>query len=154
MASAPTGCLAAILNGATYYRVCNIPTGKAFKEATTSYLATNARHIASSRNVISKVIIRLIDKHSMMNRSMFTWLCHRSEELCLPRTVVNRDNAIIGVSSSSRLPRDVLERSFGGMGIVGMFGNINQLPPVKEKIFYDDVCGDSMKPDRMGRIKF
>ena len=154
MASAPTGCSASIINGATHYRVCNIPTGKEFKGAPTAFPVNNARKLQSTRNVMSKVVTRLIDEHSMMSRSMLTWLCHRSKELRKPRIVVNDDNTVIGVSRDSNLPNDVLERSFGGMGIVGLFGDINQLPPVKEKVFYDDARGDATKSDGQGFVKF
>ena len=40
------------------------------------------------------------------------------------------------------------------MGIVGLFGDIDQLPPVKDKVFYDEGPCSSTKSDGMGKIKF
>jgi len=91
VASTPTGCSAALIDGKTHYRLMNIPVGAYFKKVPTNMNVTNRDKIEASRMTMSNVVAWFMDEHSMNGREMFAWLKHRAEELRRPQTIRPRE---------------------------------------------------------------
>ena len=95
MASAPTGCAAALIDGTTHYRSCSIPAGKQFQSAPTNLKASNPENVRAMRKQCCKVILRLMDEHSMSGRAMWAWLRHRSKEMRRPTQILDDDGKVL-----------------------------------------------------------
>ena len=153
VASTPTGCSAALIDGKTHFRLMSIPTGAAFKKVPSNMIESNRDRIEAARMTMSRVAAWFMDEHSMNGREMFAWLKHRAKELRRPQTVIPResnceeDDTLRHVQHdqvplSSRhisLPSDVHKRPWGGIPFIYTFGDMFQLAPVGFRAFYSKV---------------
>ena len=53
MASAPTGCAAALIDGTTHYRSSPIPAGSKFRQAPTNLKSTDPQQVTALRKKLS-----------------------------------------------------------------------------------------------------
>ena len=74
VASTPTGCSAALIDGKTHYRLMNIPVGADFKKVPTNMNVTNREKIEAARMTMSNVVAWFMDEHSMNGREMMVGL--------------------------------------------------------------------------------
>jgi hypothetical protein len=155
MASAPTGCAAALIYGSTICRNYSIPTGKAYHKPPSDRPVTNAlEHLAAQRR-FSSVITSIIDEDSMMGFGDFAWEKHRNEENRRATTVLNDEGTTIPqVDAPVLLPPEVYNRPHGGIPIIYKFGDQNQLPPVAKQPVYSTKTPRSGTSDAVGKIAF
>ena len=84
MASAPTGCAAALIDGKMHCRLCSIPTGTKLHKPPTYLNSSDPQRLRAMRVAMYLVISWFMDEHSMVGCSFWAWLKHRSEELRRP----------------------------------------------------------------------
>ena len=89
MTLAPTGCAAALVNGATHFRAFSIPTGSKFRKQPTNLSTSQATKVTSFKNRMSHLFTQLMDEHSMWGRSGWGWIKHRCEESRRPSFILN-----------------------------------------------------------------
>ena len=88
LASAPTGCAAALIGGSTHCRSCSIPTSAKFQNPPTDIVTTDANRLRALKTTMCQVVSRFMDEHSMSGRAFWAWLRHRHEELRRQRQVL------------------------------------------------------------------
>lgn len=91
MATTPTGCSAALVDGKTHFRALAIVPGKSFKMTTTNMSESNKQKILEAKIRMCSVVSWFMDEHSMTGREMWAWLNHRAEELRRPQAVIPRE---------------------------------------------------------------
>jgi hypothetical protein len=171
IASAPTGCAAALINGSTHARSMSLPVGKKAKECPSNIETTHLDRIKYLRECHRLLIARTMDESSMLGQLYWGWMRHRHEEMRRPvgritdeefNDVKNEDDQEQNIAANVddglvqlALPMEMTDRPWGGVPFIYSFGNTNQLPPVAMKAVYDS------KPSRgrhgseqMGKIAF
>ena len=81
IATAPTGCAAALIDGSTHYRSLYIPSGPPLYKQTTDIKTTELTKIRALKSALCKAVTVIEDKHSMKGRPIWGWFRHRFEEL-------------------------------------------------------------------------
>ena len=84
IASAPTGCAAALINGSTHARSMALPVGKKANLPPSNIEVTNLERIKYLRDSHQLLIARIMDESSMLGMLYWAWLRHRHEELRRP----------------------------------------------------------------------
>jgi len=165
MATTPTGCSAALVDGKTHFRALAIVPGKSFKMTTTNMSESNKQKILEAKIRMCSVVSWFMDEHSMTGREMWAWLNHRAEELRRPQAVIPRerdgdsDDELEGVPPGFHylggrqpiLPPNVFNRPWGGIPFIYSFGDSYQLNPVGFKTFYSQAAANRGS-DSQGRI--
>ena len=80
MASAPTGCAAALIEGSTHCRSLSIPAGQKLHKPPTNINNQKADRVKATKKLMCEVISRFMDEHSQSGRPYWAWLKHRHEE--------------------------------------------------------------------------
>ena len=136
MASAPTGCAAALIDGSTHCRCASIPTGAKFHKTPKNVETTDIDRLNYLRASMCMIIARFMDEHSMSGRPMWGWLKFRHEEFRRPVDVHDEETNTVHVDDTN-LTKDVYSRPWGGIPLIYSFGDSQQLPPVMMKPIYD-----------------
>ena len=147
MASTPTGCSAALVNGSTHYRLLGIPAGMKLNETPTNTSETKVTQIKEACARLSRIKLWCQDEHSMCGRSMLGWLKARSEEYRQPVSEYLDTDDSDGISD---LPAEVSSRPWGGIPFIYILGDSHQLPPVCAKTMYSTEHGT--KADGRGKL--
>ena len=79
MASAPTGCAAALIDGTNHCRCNSIPVRKSFQKCPFNLKVGDTTKHRSLRMKTALVNTRVMDEHSLAGRAYWAWLQHRSE---------------------------------------------------------------------------
>ena len=151
MASAPTGCAAALIDGKTHCRSCSIPTGRKFYQPPTNLKTSDPTRLRAMRVAMCLVISWFMDEHSLVGRLFWAWLKHRSEELRRPIEILDDNNETVQVQNSSLDPQ-IYNRPWGGIYFLYSMGDNHQLPPVLQKPMYSNDDGKQGTADFAGRI--
>ena len=91
MASAPTGCAAALIDGSTHCRSLSIPAGQRLHKPPTNVKSQKADSIKAMKKSLCEVISRFMDEHSQSGRPYWAWLKHRHEEHRRPNTILDEE---------------------------------------------------------------
>lgn len=156
MASTPTGCSAALVDGKTHYRAMFLTPGTHFLQTPTNMAETQRQKILEARIRMATIVAWFMDEHSMTGREMWAWLHHRSQELRRPLpTVIPRETdrdqedvleSVEGDIPVTNIPRitdpAIYERPWGGIPFIYSFGDSYQLAPVGSRSFYSPVNGN------------
>ena len=151
MASAPTGCAAALIEGSTHCRCSSIPVGKMFYKSTRDITNSNSDNVRAMRSSMCQVISRFMDEHSMAGRPYWAWLKHRHEELRRPVSVLDNECNTVYEDRVS-LPQEIYSRPWGGIPLIYSFGDCGQLPPVLMKPLYDQQPAKAGTADCLGKL--
>ena len=151
IASAPTGCASALIDGSTHFRSLSIPSGPPLYKLPTNIKTTDLSEICAIKTTMCKAITVIEDKHSMKGRPLWGWSKHRCEELRRPCVVMDKEENIIHKEDIS-LTKDVYNRPWGGIPFLYSFGHCGQLPPVMMKAMYDKSSAKSGTADQKGKI--
>ena len=151
MASAPTGCAAALIDGKTHCRSCSIPTGTKFYKPPTNLKSSDPLRLRAMRVAMCLVISWFMDEHSMVSRLFWAWLKHRSEELRRPIEILNDNNETVQVQKSSLDP-EIYNRPWGGIYFLYSMEDNHQLPPIMQKLMYSNDNGKQRTVDFAGWI--
>ena len=74
MVSAPTGCAAGIIDGATHFRSNSIPTKQAFVGPITNINSSKVDLLRYLKRRFVDLWLRIMDEHSQAGRPMWGWL--------------------------------------------------------------------------------
>ena len=155
LASAPTGCASALIDGSTHFRLCKIPTGVKFYKAPSNLKMSSILELKSLKKIMTSNICRIMDEHSQTGRPFWAWLKNRHEYLRRPQIIRNKENDIIlDENLNFPLEAEISKRPWGGIPLIYSFGDCFQLPPVKMKAIYDNSAGKPDSSDNFGRIAF
>ena len=121
LTSAPTGCAAKILSAKTYCRSSDLPTGSKLAKAPANDSTINLERLQEMRKVMTDIVVRIFDEHSMNGRSHWVWLEHKHQEHRRPVNALDSDMNILhhDISVLSRAITDCLR---GGLPKVISFG--------------------------------
>ena len=151
MASAPTGCAAALIEGSTHCHCLKIPCGRALYKVPSNIKATNSDAIRALKTAMCKVVCRIEDEHSMKGRPLWAWTKHRTEELRRPCVVLDDEENVIHTDEVD-LSEEVYKRPYGGIPFIYSFCHAGQLPPVMMKAMSDKSSAKNATADHMGKI--
>ena len=151
MASAPTGCAAALIEGSTHCRCSSIPTGAKFHKAPTDIRNSNSDRVRAMRSSMCQVTSRFMDEHSMAGRPYWAWLKHRHEELRRPVSVLDAECNTV-YEDTVNLQPEIYNRPWGGIPLIYSFGDCAQLPPVLMKALYDKQPAKAGTADCHGKL--
>ena len=165
IASAPTGCAAALINGSTHARSMSLPVGKKATQCPSNIEDTNLERINFLRDTHRKLKARIMDEHSMLWQLYWAWMKHRHEELrrSVGKITDEEFNEIDSgehpgeaneVNGEPELPNELTDRPWGGVLYTYSLGDTHQLPPVALNAVYTKKLSRRNGADRMGRIVF
>ena len=151
MASAPTGCAAALIEGSTHCRCSSIPTGRSFHKPPNDIQNSNSERVRAMRSTMCQVTSRFMDEHSMAGRPYWAWLKHRHEELRRPVSVLDEEYNTVYEDTVDLSP-EIYNRPWGGIPLIYSFGDCAQLPPVLMKPLYDKQPAKAGTADCHGKL--
>ena len=151
MASAPTGCAAALIDGSTHCRSLSIPAGQRLHKLPTNIKDQKADHVKAMKKAMCEVISRFMDEHSQSGRPYWAWLKHRHEEYRRPTIIRDKEENLIH-SEEVDLKPAVYKRPWGGIPFIYSFGDCAQLPPVMMTALYDEKPAKPNTADLLGKI--
>ena len=161
VASAPTGCAAALIGGSTNARSSFIPTGKAFTKPPSDRTVTNVSEYRATRRRFCSIKTRLYDESSMMGKGDWGWIKHRNEEFRQQGVAVldsDEQGELVEQEQTQDagliLPLDVSERPHGGIPYIAVIGDTNQLPPVAKTAVYSTKAPTAGSSDAAGTVAF
>jgi hypothetical protein len=109
----------------------------------------------ATRKSYCAVKTRLYDEHSMMGRPDWAWIKHRNEEFRRPMDVLDAGGeGQIRHHDSVLLEEDIYSRPHGGIPMIYVFGDTNQLPPVMKKPAYSTEPSKAGTADALGMVAF
>ena len=74
LATAPTGCASALIDGSTHFRLCKIPTEIKFYKAPSNLKLSSTLELKSMKKIMTSNICRIMDEHSQTGRPFWAWL--------------------------------------------------------------------------------
>ena len=151
MASAPTGCAAALIDGSTHCRSLSIPAGQRLHKLPTNIKDQKADHVKAMKKAMCEVISRFMDEHSQSGRPYWAWLKHRHEEYRRPTMILDKEENVIHTEEVDLKPA-VYKRAWGGIPFIYSFGDCAQLPPVMMTALYDEKPAKPNTADLLGKI--
>ena len=111
MASTPTGCSAALVDGKTHYCAMFLTPGTHFLQTPTSMAETQRQKILEARIRMANIVAWFMDEHSMTGREMWAWLHDHSQELRRPLPTVipwvtdrDQEDVLAGVEGGIPVP--------------------------------------------------
>ena len=146
LSSAPTGCAASLIGGATHNRLMSIPVGQKFTKGLTALSITNINRLKDLVQQWAQCFAFFMDEDSMMGRPFWGWCKFRIEEF---HTMCNKISNIV----TSHDMAAVHQRSWGGIPLLYSFGDVQQLPPMAMKGMHDITASKSATSgDASGKI--
>jgi hypothetical protein len=107
------------------------------------------------RIIYSRIITRLIDKHSMTGHPDWKWLKHRHKEMCRPINVLdNNGQGSTVYHDSTNLPDDIYNCPPDGIPFIYSFGDSNQLSTLMKKPIHSDKSAKPRTAGMLGCIAF
>lgn len=140
MKVAPTGCASALIHGCTTTRGNHVPCGKKLFKVPTFTAIGSTTKLTNLIAQLEALYVMIYDEHSMENRSTWAW---KQNNCCVFRQEL-----------PSPLPKQLRERSFGGIPIVMSFGDCHQIPPVTGQPHYSKKKGKAQSSDSIGMTVF
>ena len=153
IATAPTGCAAALINGVTCCRALRYPCGRKLllppSDLAGSDASTNAHYFRKWCDAVHLTM----DESSMLGRPPFAWAAHRCKEARSPKPNASPDQS--AAAAPHPLPAEIYDRPFGGIPTISLFGDCQQLPAVAMKSLFDRSAPTKMNSsDACGRVAF
>ena len=144
IATAPTGCAAALIRGTTNHRRFGIPTNKnVLTAAPTNRTKGNSLQLQQAHCSMCRATALFKDEHSMIGTDVEAWLEHRARTLrSSSDTVYTASMDSVQAPNAASLPNvpsHLHGRLYGGPDFVYSFGDINQLPPVGSVPYYKTI---------------
>jgi hypothetical protein len=154
-ATAPTGCAASLIDGATDARAFPRPVGKTLQKAPSAYSPSSVLALNAFHKQWLQCCHLCMDEDSMDGRPTFAWKQHRAFEGRQVPIAIDTTAEEDAQEGHERFPAQVTSRSWGGIPIVYSIGDCHQLPPVGMKPIWD--LSDPSSPDSadaIGRLTF
>lgn len=155
MASAPTGCATSLIRAKTNCRACNLPpSGNALRKKPHDSTTRNARITQALRHVLSKVVLRQMDEHSMNGKDHWAWLEHRHAEHRVIAHVLDENMNVVHFDASDVVIPELARRRWGGIFKLSSYGDHAQLLPINIKTVFDERPGTPGTAEAVGSVAF
>ena len=155
LATAPTGCAAQLINGVTGTRAFKMPVGKALlKPPTNLHVGDVEECIRYNQQFLGLSFSYTGDESSMEGRPIFAWRESRMRSSRSPYIHPDStDEEEYDLIQAHPIPPEVYGRPYGGVPIVSIYGDCNQLPPIGMKALHDfSPPRDVTSADAIGRL--
>ena len=154
MASAPTGCAASLIRAKTNCRCCNLPAGPTINMKPHDSKSNNARQTQALRLVLSAVVYRQMDEHSMNGRTHWGWLEHRHKEHRIIAHVLDDNMNVVQFDATHTLMPEIAGRRWGGIFKIASYGDHAQLLPIQIYPIFSPKPARPGTADAVGSISF
>ena len=155
IASAPTGCAASIIRAKTNCRASNLPHRECdLRKKPHDSSVSNSRITQATRRLLSKVVFRQMDEHSMNGREHWTWLEHRHAEHRITAHVIDDNMNVIQFDANDVVIPELAGRRWGGIFKIASYGDHAQLLPIKIKAVFDPRPAPPGSAEAVGSVAF
>ena len=154
MASAPTGCAASLIRAKTNCRSCNLPAGPTIHKKPHHSTAKGTRTTQALRRVMSAVVYRQMDEHSMNGRVHWGWLEYRHAEHRVIAHVLDANMNVVRFDANDVLIPELAERRWGGIFKIASYGDHAQLLPIQINPVFSTRPAKPGSGDAVGSVSF
>ena len=155
MASAPTGCAASITRAKTNCRASNLPyRGCDLRKKPHDSTATNSRITQAIRRLLSKVVFRQMDEHSMNGREHWAWLEHRHAEHRVIAHVLDENMNVVQFDANDVVLPELAVRRWGGIFKIASYGDHVQLLPINIRAVFNPRPEKPGSAETVGSVAF
>ena len=131
-----------------------MPAGQTIHRKPHDSKFNNARKTQSLPCILSAVVYRQLDEHSMNGRAHWAWLEHRHNEHRVIAHVYDENMNVVQFDITNDLIPEIVDRRWGGIFKVASYGDHAQLLPININPVFSRKAARAGSADAVGSISF